>query len=120
MSPWEWIKKHLSIAFDKYVGRWTNIWVNMVLFALFAPVAFFLEHGWPRDLWWMTAGCQLGYIFMWLTYPRFNKARQLEMEVEISRILSESLYRMTRETFGLMTLTEAEKDNDKPPGRRLQ
>jgi hypothetical protein len=121
MSParftWEWIKTHLAIVFGRYVGRWTNVWINVGACVLFSGIALIIERTWARDLWMFTAGSQFGYAFMWLTYPRFSKARQLEMEVEISRIMSESLFRMTRETFGLMTRAEAEEDNNKPPGR---
>jgi hypothetical protein len=96
---WKWLD--IPTAFDKYLGRWTNVWINMVLFAMFAPVAFFLDHGWPRDLWWCVAGAQLGYAFMWLTHPRFTKARQREMEAQIAIIFAGTLHRITREATGI-------------------
>lgn len=106
---WGWLKDQTATAFDKYVGKRRNIYLNLVLFAMFAPVAFFLEHGWVRDLWWCVAGIQLGYAFMWLTFPRFSKARAKETEAEITQIIAGTMYRMTRECFGQMTRIEAEE-----------
>lgn len=105
---------------DKYVGRWTNVWFNVGLTFLFGVVALIHDPGWARDVWWFAAGANFGYAFMWLTYPRFTKARQREMEAQMNLILSGSLYRMTRETFGLMTAAEAETEADQENKRTLQ
>ena len=107
------MKKRIAPAFDRYVSRWTNVWFNAGLCVLMGTVAFFID-SWSRDLWFFAAGANFGYALMWLTYPRFTKARQREMEAEMDRILSGAMYRMTRETFGLMTAAaaaEADEEN---------
>ncbi len=99
---WAWV--------DKYVGRWTNVWFNIGLGILFVAIALFMP-GWARDVWMLAAGANFGYAIMWFMYPRFTKARQREMAADMDRIVSDALYRITRETFGLMTRAEADEEN---------
>lgn len=104
--------------FDRYVGRWMNVCINVGLTVLFATVALFLEHGWARDLWWFAAGANFGYAAMWLMYPRFTKARQREMEAEMALIAASTLHRMTSETLASIHRIAREEEDKEP--RRLQ
>lgn len=104
MKRW-WLDK-----LDKYVSNRFNVWFNIGLGFLFVVIALVMP-GWARDVWFFGAGANFGYAFMWWTYPSFTKARQREMEAEMDRIVSGALYRMTRETFGLMTAAQADEEN---------
>lgn len=104
------MKKWIAAVFDRYVGRWTNVWFNIGLGFAFVVIALFMP-GWARDVWMLSAGANFGYAFMWWTYPSFTKARQHEMQAEIDRIVSGAMYRMTREAFGFMTAAEANEEN---------
>lgn len=103
--------------FDRYVGRWSNIWINVALLVLFGGIALMMPAGWGRDVWFFSAGANFGYAFMWLTYPRFSKARQREMEAQMALIMAESLNKMTRETWGSIARVVAEQDDEERPGR---
>lgn len=112
----------LAQLYDKYVGHWNNGFVNLGLGALFAALTFVMSEGWPRDIVVLSAGMQLGYAFMWFTYPRFSAARKREMEAEMSLVMSSALNRMTREALGVMKKV-AEMEDPRGPQqqpRRLQ
>jgi hypothetical protein len=106
--------------FDRYTGRWTNVWINVGLCIMFGTVAVFLPIGWTRDLWWFVAGTCAGYTFMWLISPRFNAARKREMEAEMSLIAAATLNRMTNEALAGVARVVNEAEGESDNKRRLQ
>lgn len=116
-SAWEWCKTRIATGFDRYVGRWTNVWFNVGLMFLFGGVALILDRNWARDIWLFSAGANFGYAFMWLTYPHFSKARQREMEMQMALMMAESFNKMTRETLESIARVVTEQDDEERPGR---
>lgn len=111
MTKKKW--ERIAIGFDRYVGRWTNVWINVGLGLLFTAIALVMP-GWARDVWFFSAGANFGCAFMWLIYPRFSKARQREMQAQMDLIMAESLNRMTRETWGSIARVMTEDDEERP------
>ena len=100
--------------FDRYSGRWANVWINVGLTLVMGTVAFFISPGWVRDLWWFVTGANAGYAFMWLVSPRFNAARRREMEAEMALIAASTLNHMTREA--LIGIRNVMKEDEEPGG----
>lgn len=110
----------LTQLYDRYVGHWNNGYLNLGLGALFVALTFVMGEGWPRDIVVLSAGMQLGYAFMWFTYPRFTAARKREMEAEMSLIVASSLNRMTKEALSVMVQVAEENKGEVQQPRRLQ
>ena len=73
--------------------------------------------GWARDVWFLAAGANFGYAFMWSTYPRFTKARQREFQAQVDLMVAKTLLETSTQQWNSIARMMTGQDDEEKPGR---